>query len=67
MIYLYIYIPQISHRFFQEIQVYSYINIKEDSIKGECCETTPNPSRHPFTDDLIRTTSIQTVTISVRD
>jgi len=66
MIYLYIYIPQISHRFFQEIQVYSYINIKEDSIKGECCET-PNPSRHPFTDDLIRTTSIQTVTISVRD
>ena len=30
-----------SHMVFRGIQTYSYIDLKEDSIKGECCETTP--------------------------
>ena len=38
----YPYIPQIfSIGFFRGILAYSCIDLKEDSIKGECCETTP--------------------------
>ena len=33
----YPYIPLI----FQGISAYSYIDLKEDSIKGKCCEMTP--------------------------
>ena len=29
------------HRAFREISAYSCIDLKEDSIKEECCETTP--------------------------
>ena len=54
MAYLYIHIPQdFPTGFFEESKFISCIGLKENSIKGECCETTSIPNRHPFTDDLI--------------
>jgi len=31
---------------FWEIQTYNYIDLKEDSIKGECYETVPTNSAY---------------------
>jgi hypothetical protein len=45
MAYLYMHIPQIFPTgFFRGIQAYSCIDLKEDSIKGECYETVSVPN-----------------------
>jgi hypothetical protein len=43
-----------SHRVFQGIQAYSYIDLKEDSIKEECYKITSVQYKRPFIGDLIR-------------